>query len=69
MEMGDIAQKPYNRGMFLTEKHPIENGLYLSYSYTKYAAVCWFAKCHVLPGGINFEGGDVWQQVWSPVRC
>lgn len=40
MEIGDIAQKPYNRGMLLAEKHPSENIPYLSYSYTKYVAVC-----------------------------
>jgi len=50
MEIGDIAQKPYNRGMLLEDKDPSENTPYLSYSSTKYVTVCWFAICHVLPG-------------------
>lgn len=40
MEVGDIAQKPYNRGMLLAEKCPSENIPYLSYSYSEYVAVC-----------------------------
>lgn len=63
METGDIAQKPYNRGMLLAEKHPNGNMPYLSYSYTKYVAVCRAAEHPIWPGSVNAEEGGVCQQV------
>lgn len=63
METGDIAQKPYNRGMLLAEKHPNGNMPYLSYSYTKYVAVRRAAEHPVWPGSVNAEEGGVCQQV------
>jgi len=63
MDTGDIAQKPYNRGMLLAEKHPNGNMPYLSYSYTKYVAVCRAAEHPVWPGSVNAEEGGVCQQV------